>query len=290
MRGNTTLAKNRVSLGILRSGRPLLACLILLTAISGPNLCAQEREKQATPIEVKIGGYDFPPYVWMYGGQTAKGATLDLIVALNQSQSEYRFSFFPTTAKRRYLDFKQQNYDVILFESVLWGWQKLQHDATSVFMGGGEVYIALNLPGRDQNFFTDIQSKQLVGILGYHYGFASFNADEDFLRKNFAILLSNNHERNIQLVLLNRPDVAEVAVVTKSLLDNYLEKSPRVKNQLLISQVYDQTYEHRAIVRPGSPIAARQLEALINALGRSGAVERIRERWHLSNSIFESVH
>ncbi|HEB32693.1 MAG TPA: hypothetical protein ENI15_17755 [Spirochaetes bacterium] len=152
---------------------------------------------------VMVGGYLFPPFVEKNkDGYT--GVTLDMIKATNAFQNKYQFKFYPTTSKRRYHSFKKKKFNMIMFESKDWGWKNLPIESSKVFLRGGEVYIALSKPGRGQDFFSDFENKEMVGILGYHYGFADFNSDEKFLKKKFKIKLITMHENIIKLILRGR--------------------------------------------------------------------------------------
>ncbi len=232
---------------------------------------------------IKVGGYEFPPFVNTKIKNGSSGATLDLIDALNLVQDKYRFEFFPTSSKRRYLDFSAGRYDLILFESIDWGWTGHPVEASDTFMEGGEVYIAFKREGRDQTFFKGIANKRMVGILGYHYGFANFNADEEFLTENFNILLSTDHLRNIRLILANRPELAEIAVVTRSYLGEYLHKYPEDGKKLLISETFDQEYKHRILIRKNATISTLEINQLLKILDDDGVLRKLRMRYGIES-------
>ncbi len=207
--------------------------------------------------------------------------TLDLISALNKYQSKYEFNFTLTSPKRRYLSFQQGKFDLIMFESIDWRWQKLDIEASKVFLKGGEVYIALNKPGRGQEFFSNLKQKKIAGILGYHYGFAGFNADELFLRKEFNIHLTNDHEGSIKLILIERDDIA---VVTQSFLSIYLIRNPTVKSKILISEKMDQKYSHTILVRKGSQPSVAEINQLLNGMKKQGVLQTIWEQYGLTDN------
>ncbi|WP_250656141.1 substrate-binding periplasmic protein [Alkalimarinus coralli] len=232
---------------------------------------------------IKVGGYEFPPFVNSKNTERSQGATLDLIESLNKIQNDYLFEFYPTSSKRRYMDFEAGRYDMIMFENIDWGWKDYPVEASKVFMTGGEVYIAYNRPERDQHFFDDIAGKRMVGILGYHYGFADFNADEEYLSEHFNILLSTDHLRNIRLILINRPELAEVAVVTRSFLGQYLNEFPEHKKALLVSDKFDQKYRHRILVRENAEITADEVNRLITELEADGTIDNLRQRYRLKH-------
>jgi len=228
---------------------------------------------------IKVGGYEFPPFVDTKNKEGFHGATLDLINALNKTQNEYRFEFFLTSSKRRYLDFAEDRFDLILFENIAWGWSGHPVETSNTFMEGGEVYIAFKREGRDQSFFEGIETKRIAGILGYHYGFASFNADESFLSSHYNVLLSSDHLRNIRLILTNRPELAEVAIVTRSYLAEFLNEYPEHQEKLLISEKFDQEYHHSALVRKQGDISVEQINGLLQKLEKEGFIQNLRRRY-----------
>lgn len=248
--------------------RTVVAGLVVILAL----LCGAP--VQAAQV-VRVGGYDFPPYV--DAGKDGRPALVPQIIdALNQMQSDYRFEFVPVAARRRYGDLVEGRFDVMFFENPQWDWQAqgFPVDFTKVFLRGGEVYIAQAEAGRGQDYFADLSGKSLVGILGYHYGFADFEADPEWLARKFDIKLVNSHRSSIELVLSGRRDIA---VVTDAYLQGYLQDNPKARDRLLISQRLDQLYEHRVLVRRGGPIAVAEMQRLMDRLaaeGRLGAFLR----------------
>ena len=222
---------------------------------------------------VRVGGYEFPPFVETDGGQ-ARGLTIDLIEALNKAQSQYEFRFVATSARRRYADIAEGHIDAIFFESPEWEWaaKGLPVDFSNVFLQGGEVFIAPAKPGRGQDWFDDLKGKRLVGILGYHYGFANFVADPDQLAAKWGMKLVNNHRSSIEMVLADRMDVA---VVTDAYLNSYLARNPGARERLVISDRYDQRYNHRILLRRGGPVEVGAINALLAGMERDGTLARL---------------
>lgn len=217
---------------------------------------------------VRVGGYDFPPFVEA-GKDLPASLTLRLIESLNQMQGEYRFEFVPIAARRRYGDLVEGRFDVMFFESPQWEWQAQGYavDFTKVFLRGGEVFIAQAESGRDESYFQDLSGKRLVGILGYHYGFAGYDADPEHLSKSFDIKLVSSHRSSIDLVLTGRRDIA---VVTDAYLHAYLHDNPPAQGRLLVSRRLDQVYEHRVLVRRAGPINVATMDGLMDEMAASG--------------------
>lgn len=241
--------------------------LILALLISGT---AAAREP------VKVGGYEFGPFVDLDAAGQPSGLAFALIDTLNRYQDRFDFQFVLTSPNRRYKDFEDGKFDVILFESPDWGWaeKKLPVEASQVFLDGGEQYIALAKPGRGQDYFTSLADKRLVGILGYHYGFAGFEADPAILAKTFRMTLVNNNAASIEMVLKDRGDIA---VVTDSYLKRYLKSHPGTADKLLISDRFDQRYAHRALVRRNAVITKADLDRLLAAMEKDHTLARL---WH----------
>jgi len=64
-----------------------------------------------------------------------------MMAAMNKLQNEYEFVGVPTTARRRYQDFDKDKFDMMMFESINWGWQQYPVAASQAFITGVEVVI-----------------------------------------------------------------------------------------------------------------------------------------------------
>lgn len=243
----------------------MVLCLAGSVMLSAPGSRAAE--------VVRVGGYDFPPFVEV-NPDGVKGLTLDLIEAMNQAQSAYEFRFISTSARRRYSDLAEGRFDLIFFESPEWEWseRKAAVDFSDVFLTGGELYIAPAAPGRGQAWFDVLQGRKLVGILGYHYGFAGFEADPEVLGRKWGMKLVSSQRSAIEMVLAGRMDIG---VVTDSYLWSYLKGNPGNRERLLISQRYDQHYNHRILVRQGAPISVTAVNSLLTRMKQEGTLDRL---------------
>jgi hypothetical protein len=94
--------------------RKIKFIILLYPLIAALSMNAHARQ------DVKVGGYEFQPFVDIDRNMKARGLTLELIDPLNQHQKQYRFTFVPTTARRRYQDFEAQNFDMLFFENPNW--------------------------------------------------------------------------------------------------------------------------------------------------------------------------
>ena len=221
---------------------------------------------------IKVGGYPYAPFVVKLSDSRYEGLTLDLIAKLNEIQQEVRFVFVPTSASNRYKALDLGRFSLMLFEDTKWGWDTDKFKITTPFLGGGEVYVALNKAGRDQRFFDDPASHHLIGVTGYHYGVGQFNADPLYLQRKLNITLVKDNVSALQALLKGR---GEVAILNVSYLNQYLQANPDTADQLLISQKWDQQYQHRAILHPEAPITPAQLEQWLAALQQQGELDRL---------------
>lgn len=236
---------------------------------------------QADPVPVRVGGYVFPPFVNEVSGGRWSGLTLDVLGALNRMQDQYEFVFYPTSARRRFRDFKQGHYDVMLFESPQWGWQHEAVDSLPSPLAGREVFIARAVEGRGQEYFNDRQGKRIALFSGYHYAFAGFDSDREYLRTQHNAVMTFSHESKIRMVLRGR---VELSVVGETFLEHYLAKHPVYREQLLISQEPDQEYRHALIVRRGAQPEVALLGELFAQLDDSGELARLLARHGITDS------
>lgn len=191
---------------------------------------------------VNVGAYLFPPYFIKNDDKSFSGIVPEYISILNSLSREFEFKIQETSPKRRYQDFVKKEYDAIFFESNDWGWGGYSSQIDFVGNGflDGEVFIANKENTQNDEYFSDLSDKSLGLYLGYHYKFANFNADEEYLKKNFKAYLSSSHERNILSIIGKRLDIA---IVTKSFIYNYLNLNPNYKKEIYISKSLDQQYD-----------------------------------------------
>jgi polar amino acid transport system substrate-binding protein len=239
-------------------------------------LCLSSSAYAAEPLQVRVGGYQFAPFVEFGQDGRASGLTLDLIEAMNQFQQDYQFIFIATEPTLRYKEFSAQRFDMLLFENKAWGWQNYPVDSSQPYLTGGERYIAKALPGRDQQYFTALSDKRLVGIRGYHYRFADFVDDPDVLHNRFNINLIDSNAGSIRMVLSGR---ADIAVVTQSFLTRYFQHHPTLRAQLLVSDHFDQHYQHTALIRRGMALDAEAIDELLSAMQAQGQLDQLWRKY-----------
>jgi ABC-type amino acid transport substrate-binding protein len=230
---------------------------------------------------IKVGAYHFPPYVSKPESEAPQGLLPDLLATLNAQQSDYQFVLVPTSVTRRFRDFQSARYDLIMFESPTWGWQNTPHETFDMQVQDAEVYVAKAAAGRGQEYFSQFSGKRLALYNGYHYGFAQFNADPEYLAKQFNAVLTYSHDSNLLMVLRER---ADLTVVTRSYLHRYLLRYPEQRTQMLVSDRVDQVYRHQALLRPNAPISVEGLRGLLRQLRDGGQLSALYRQYDLTQS------
>jgi hypothetical protein len=245
-----------------RQGLP--GALLVLAALFSTGVGAAD--------EVLIAAVHFPPYVIKPESNPHNGLLGELVDALNKVQSEHRYALRATSLNRRFDDFRQARVHVAIFENPDWNWQGISGIRIDLGLEDAEVLVARAEPGRDQRYFDKLMGKRMALFNGYHYGFAGFNNDPQWLEQNFNAVLTYSHESNLKLVLRGRADVAPI---TRSWLGARMREQPQLRQQLLISDWEDQRYRHYAILSPQAPIGAEDFRASMQLLRDNGQLQRI---------------
>jgi ABC-type amino acid transport substrate-binding protein len=232
---------------------------------------------------VRVGAAHFPPYTVRPESGADTGLLPQLIEALNTSQSDYQFVLVPTSIPRRFGDFKQGRVDMAIFENPQWGWAEIPHTTVDMGLEDAEIFVAQRSPDghtvRQQTYFADLLGKRLALFSGYHYEFADFIADPKLLAKNYNATLTYSHDSNLLMVLRGR---ADIALVTRSYLSDYLLRNEKVANQLLVSERIDQIYHHYAILRPAAPINGAEFGKLLQGLRENGQMLQIFDPYKIA--------
>ena len=253
-------------------GRSLILILLASICLIG------SLPARAQPLEtVRVLGYVFPPFVNV---DTRSGLTFGLIDELNRRQDQFHFIFQLSSPNRRYMMFERQGADVILYEMPEWEWQKrgIAVSASAVIHQDAEVYIALRQPGRDQRYFDRILDKQIAVFQGYHYDFAGYNSDSNWLNQHFDVLITDKYPQLIELVRRGR---ADIGVINKGYLYQLFEQTPELAEELLVSDRYDQLYQLRALVADTSPITSEQVSRLIDEIRADGSYAKMLRQYGL---------
>lgn len=227
---------------------------------------------------VRVAAAHFPPYTVRPETGADTGLLPQLVEALNQSQSDYQFVLVPTSIPRRFRDFQQGRVDMAIFENPAWGWQGIEHTSVDMGLEDAEIFVAQRQPGRGQDYFADLKGKRLALFSGYHYAFAQFNADPKYLTDTYDATLTYSHDSNLLMVLRGR---ADIALVTRSYLSDFLARNIDSTDQLLISERIDQVYHHYTLIRPNAPITAQDFARLLQKLRESGQLLKIFDPYRI---------
>ncbi|MBM5461154.1 transporter substrate-binding domain-containing protein [Pseudomonas sp. P66] len=230
-------------------------------------------------VEVKVGAAHFPPYTMRPEKGADTGLLPQLIEALNNAQQRYHFVLVPTSIPRRFGDFRQGRTDMAIFENPEWGWQEIDHEAVDMGLEDAEIFVTHVQADRDEGYFANLTGKRLALYSGYHYAFAGFNPDPQYLAERYNATLTYSHDSNLLMVQRGR---ADVALVTRSYLSEFLQRNPGSVGQLLTSERVDQVYRHYALLRPGAPINAARFAELLQKLYDNGELLRIFQPYRIS--------
>ncbi len=227
---------------------------------------------------VRIGAAHFPPYTVRPEQGADTGLLPQLVEALNAAQSNYQFVLVPTSIPRRFRDFEQGRIDMAIFENPDWGWQEIPHTAVDMGLEDAEIFVAQRKLGREQRYFADLDGKRLAVFSGYHYAFAHFNSDPKYMAEHFNATLTYSHDSNLLMVARGR---ADIALVTRSYLSDFMVRNADMAGQFLVSERIDQVYHHYALLRPKAPITAEAFSALLKGLRDSGQMLKIFEPYRI---------
>lgn len=245
-----------------------VALVFGLAMVAASEAGAESRERQT----VIVGGYQFEPFVDVTGGVAPKFLQL-----LNDRQDQFEFRFLEIPARRRYSLMQAGKVDMILFEMLAWGWEDKAAlvAVTPPLLSGAEVFISRAEDYRqDPQIFERLQSKKLALTLGYHYGFAGFNANPDFLKKTYDVVLSDFQRYTLRHVLVGS---ADLAVVNEAFLERAFIQAPDLRYRLKVSPKPDQQYRLPVMVRKNGPISEADVVALLHQLEKSGELRAFFE-------------
>lgn len=97
----------------------------------------------------------------------------------------------------------------------------------------------------------------------------------------FNAVLTYSHDSNLLMVLRER---ADLTVVTRSYLQDYLLRYPEQRAQMLVSDRVDQVYRHQALLRPNAPISVENLRRVLLQLRDGGELSALYRRYDLTQS------
>lgn len=165
----------------------------------------------------------------------------------NEVQKKYKFTFFSTSPRRRHIDFELGRYDISLYDNPSWGWGGRNIEYSCIYEFGSEVFFSKKQEGK--TFYKDLKNKKIAAMRGYHYAFAQNINNEDELKKKFNITLLNSPSAVIGHVLRGW---SEIGLASEAFIDDWNVKNKSNGNAVYKSEIKDQKYSFRVIVRRNS--------------------------------------
>ncbi len=74
---------------------------------------------------------------------------------------------------------------------------------------------------------------------------------------------------------------ADIALVTRSYLSDFMVRNADMAAQFLVSERIDQVYHHYALLRPKAPISGQRFSALLKRLRDDGEMLKIFEPYRI---------
>ncbi|WP_147251909.1 MULTISPECIES: transporter substrate-binding domain-containing protein [Thalassospira] len=236
--------------------------------------------RAADPIIVKVGAYEYG-VVYFYQDGKAGGIVPKLINLLNGLQDEYQFQLAETSSRRRYQALMNGELDLVLLESAQWDWPDYDVHYSDPIVREKDIYLALSSRTDAQELFSDVTAHRMLCVLGFHYGFADYNGDPEYLRKNFNVLLRYNEAEVLDGLFAGE---APIAVVSAGFLARQFVQDPGMRNRLVIAGKPDATYDLVSVLSKDSAIPLDAFNKLVAELIASGEVERLWRQLHIGVS------
>lgn len=249
--------------------------LVALSLVFGP-LPAHAKD----PVPVKVGAYEYGVVYFFEEGEP-KGLVPALITLMNRMQDDYHFELAETSSRRRYQAIEQGEVDLVLLESAEWDWPDYDVLLSNPIVREKDIYLALSNRTDTQELFSDVTAHRLLCVLGFHYGFADYNADPEYLRDNFNVSLHYNEGEVLAGLFANE---APIAIVSAGFLARQLVDDPRLRDRIVIADQPDATYDLVSVLSKDSAISLDAFNALIAELLATGEVERLWRQLHIGVS------
>ncbi|NVJ91111.1 MAG: ABC transporter substrate-binding protein [Methylocystaceae bacterium] len=223
---------------------------------------------------VRVLGYPFPPFI---DDNKTTGLTPDILKLLNEAQDKFIFKLSIANPKERYAQILSGKQDMILFETPLWGWQDKQDNVvfSKLLLKGGEVYITKRGSKSLPKELIDMKHLRIVGFEGYHYKFADYQSDKEWLSKNFDITFTHSHQEILETIKSGERDVGVVPV---SYLKQHFQKFPEEISVFSVSPEFAQVYHLHALLRQNGPINVTEFDNLLRLIKNSQALQTLLEK------------
>lgn len=204
-----------------------------------------------------------------------RGIFAEFIARMNQVQDKFRFELNIYPRVRLDQVFLNKEADVYPLRTTVWTAPALNLLPTRTILATGDVYVAR----RDNAYgghkvFSDMKTRQIAGVRGYHYELFGNNPDENHIRTHYHADLVPSNEAVMKMVLAGR---ADLGIVPEVIVAKYLD-DPRLREQLIVHEQFDSHVELSNLVRKDGPISVAEMDAIVELLIKSGDVARLRAR------------
>lgn len=259
-------------IAIVRLMRNSLLALMIVVG-----LFALNSANAADRIPVKVGAYEYGVVYYFQDGEP-NGIVPIVIRMLNEIQTEFEFQLAETSSRRRYQSVASGEVDLILLESSQWEWQAYDVSFSEPIVTETDVYLALADRKDHDQLFADVTRNPMLCVLGFHYGFADFNADPAYLQDNFDVLLRYNEKEVLDGLLAGE---APIGIVSEGFLARQIVTDPDLRHQVVSADKPDAVYDLVSVLANSSPITLADFNRLIDQLHATGEVERLWQQLHI---------
>ncbi|OLZ67976.1 hypothetical protein BS642_21510 [Chromobacterium violaceum] len=220
----------------------------------------------------------------IYSGANGKpaGPIVDFVNKMNKVQSRYSFKFIIIPKLRLNKFFIEKRADVYPFRTTKWTEKELKLQQTKTIATSGDVYIAKkeNTHGGEA-VFSNIRSRKIAGVLGYHYNIFNNNPDDRYIKGNFQAELLPSNEAVVKFILSGR---AEIGIVPETIIGEYMENKT-IKNQLIVSKTFDSRVELSNLVRENGPISVEEMNIIISKMESNGDIKEFKKILHIGEFV-----
>jgi ABC-type amino acid transport substrate-binding protein len=251
----------RCSLSLYKS--LLQSSLFLLCLAAGPASAA---------TKVIVATESWAQLMYLDHKNVPHGVLADFVHRMNEVQDQFDFELAIYPRLRLDRVFMDKQADVYPLRTVAWTRPELGLLPTRTIFTSGDIYFAhtSNRYGA-RLVFSDLKTRRIAGVRGYHYQLFGNNADEAWIKKHFSATLFGSNEAVVNFVLADR---ADIGIVPEVIMANYLA-DPAMRARLIVGD-YDSRVELSNLVRQDGPISVDQMNAIVDLLVKSGDVAKLK--------------
>ncbi|MCC9621515.1 hypothetical protein LPB41_07380 [Thalassospira sp. MA62] len=231
--------------------------------------CGEAKERQ----KVIVGAYEYGVIFFYEDGEPA-GLATEIVRALNEVQDTYLFEFAETSSRRRYRDIQEGQIDIVLLENPGWDWENYDVDFSDAIVRESDLYVVRRNDSQASEVLANVTSHSILAVLGFHYGFAHFNANPDYLRDNFDVHLRYNEQEVLDSLIARE---GRVGIVSAGFLARSFALDPGLHQHVTVGETADASYDLVSVVSRQAPIAAGNLSKLINKLQETKVIDQTWE-------------